>query len=122
MVKIASGFYRNSELGLSSSDGLMLLFRQASGEPVALLEDRGRLTDLRTAVAGAIAAKQLAPHPVARIGAAAFRPANSCYSCERSPSAVRSQPGDATRNTSSATGSIWSSRASMSLPPPSRVR
>lgn len=68
VIKVASGFYRNPERGLPSSDGLMLLFRQATGEPLALLQDRGRLTDLRTAVAGAVAAKHLAPSRVEAIG------------------------------------------------------
>jgi ornithine cyclodeaminase len=68
VVKIASGFYDNPRLGLPSSNGLMLLFRQATGEPVALLLDEGHLTDVRTAVAGAVAATYLAPPEVRRIG------------------------------------------------------
>lgn len=68
VVKIASGFYDNPALGLPSSNGLMLLFRQRTGEPVAALLDEGRLTDIRTAVAGAVAAKHLAPDGVRRIG------------------------------------------------------
>ena len=68
VVKIASGFYRNPELGLPSSQGLMLLFDQSTGQAVALLNDEGFLTDLRTAVAGQIAAAHLAPSSVNRIG------------------------------------------------------
>ncbi len=68
VIKIASGFYRNGELGLPSGNGLMLLFRQHTGELVAVLLDEGRLTDVRTAVAGAVAAKHLAPRRVQRIG------------------------------------------------------
>ena len=68
VVKIASGFYDNSALGLPSSNGLMLLFSQRTGEPVAVLLDEGRLTDIRTAVAGAVAARHLAPDGVRRIG------------------------------------------------------
>ncbi len=68
VIKIASGFYENPRLGLPSSNGLMLLFRQETGELVAILLDEGRLTDVRTAVAGAIAAKHLAPSQVERIG------------------------------------------------------
>jgi len=68
VVKIASGFYDNPKLGLPSSSGLMLLFAQRTGEPVAVLLDEGRLTDIRTAVAGAVAAKHLAPSRVRRIG------------------------------------------------------
>ncbi len=68
VVKIASGFYANPKLGLPSSNGLMLLFRQKTGELVSILLDEGRLTDVRTAVAGAIATKYLAPREVRRIG------------------------------------------------------
>lgn len=68
VIKIASGFYGNPDLGLPSSNGLMLLFSQQTGSPVAILLDEGHLTDLRTAVAGAIAAKYLAPKKVERIG------------------------------------------------------
>ncbi len=68
VIKIASGFYENPLIGLSSSSGLMLLFRQATGELAAILLDEGHLTDTRTAVAGAIAAKHLAPENVRRIG------------------------------------------------------
>jgi ornithine cyclodeaminase len=70
VVKIASGFYSNPSRGLPSGDGLMLLFEQATGRPVAALVDHGRLTDLRTAAAGAIAARYLAPSRVERIGVA----------------------------------------------------
>ena len=68
VVKIASGFYDNPQLGLPSSNGLMLLFSQRTGELVSILLDEGVLTDTRTAVAGAIAAKYLAPREVRRIG------------------------------------------------------
>ena len=61
VIKIASGFYGNPQLGLPTSSGLMLMFSQATGQPVAALLDEGVLTDVRTAVAGAIAAKYLAP-------------------------------------------------------------
>ena len=68
VIKIASGFYGNPALGKSSSNGMMILFRQETGEPVALLQDEGSLTDIRTAVAGAISAKHLAPSIIERIG------------------------------------------------------
>ena len=67
-VKIASGFYQNSEYGLPSSNGVMLLFSQKTGELVCVLLDEGHLTDIRTAIAGAIAAKWLAPKQVHAIG------------------------------------------------------
>ncbi|MBN1579708.1 MAG: ornithine cyclodeaminase family protein [Anaerolineae bacterium] len=68
VIKIASGFYGNPQIGLPSSNGLMLLFDQRTGELASILLDEGHLTDVRTAVAGAIAAKYLAPRHVERIG------------------------------------------------------
>ena len=68
VVKIASGFAGNLARGLPVTNGLMLLFRQATGELAAILLDEGYLTEVRTAVAGAIAAKYLAPSSVTRIG------------------------------------------------------
>ncbi len=68
IIKIASGFYNNAQFGLPTSNGLMLLFRQQTGELQSVLLDEGRLTDIRTAVAGAIAARHLAPPHVERIG------------------------------------------------------
>ena len=60
VIKIASGFYQNEKLGLSNGSGLMLLFDQKTGKNVALLADEAYLTDVRTAVAGAICAQQFA--------------------------------------------------------------
>ena len=68
VIKIASGFYDNHKLGLPSSNGVNLLFSQKTGELVALLQDEGLLTDLRTSLAGAICAKYLAPKHTRRIG------------------------------------------------------
>ena len=68
VVKVASGFFNNSAHGLPSSNGLMLLFDQQTGELARILLDRGLLTEVRTAVAGAIVAKCLAPPSVERIG------------------------------------------------------
>ena len=68
VIKVASGFPRNPALGRPANDGLMMLFERATGVPSALLMDEGYLTDLRTAAAGAVAAKHLAPSRVERIG------------------------------------------------------
>ncbi|MDP8920654.1 MAG: ornithine cyclodeaminase family protein [Pseudomonadota bacterium] len=68
VIKIASGFWNNPAKGLSSSDGLLLVFRKETGELAAVLNDRGRLTDLRTAAAGAVTAKHLASTDVDTIG------------------------------------------------------
>ncbi|MFQ5817939.1 MAG: ornithine cyclodeaminase family protein [Terriglobia bacterium] len=68
VIKVASGFYENSKLNLPSSFGLMLLFQQATGELASILLDEGYLTSVRTAAAGAVVAKCLAPKKVRRIG------------------------------------------------------
>ena len=68
VVKIASGFYENYRLGLPNFDGLMLLFSQKTGQLLAILLDEGYLTNIRTAAAGAVAAKYLAPSSVKAIG------------------------------------------------------
>ena len=67
-IKIASGFYSNSELGLPPGNGLMLLFSQKTGALECVLHDEAYLTDIRTAVAGAITAKYLAPKNLSAIG------------------------------------------------------
>ena len=68
VIKVASGFYGNSVLGLPSSNGLMMLFSTETGEAKCLLQDEGILTDHRTAIAGAIVAKYFAPAVVSAIG------------------------------------------------------
>lgn len=66
-IKAASGFYDNPGRGLPSGSGLMLVFDAQTGFPVALLQDNGYLTDLRTGAAGALAARELAPERIARV-------------------------------------------------------
>jgi ornithine cyclodeaminase len=68
VIKIASGFTDNPRLGLPSGDGLMLVYSQKTGVLEAILLDEGYLTNLRTAVAGAVAAKYLAPRAVTAVG------------------------------------------------------
>jgi len=68
VIKIASGFYGNSQQGLPSGHGLMLLLSQKTGFLEAVLLDEGHLTDVRTAAAGAVAGKHLTPANVERIG------------------------------------------------------
>lgn len=60
-VKISSGFFDNPKLGLASLNGLMVLLSSRTGIVQAVLLDNGYLTDLRTAAAGTVAAKHLAP-------------------------------------------------------------
>lgn len=68
VIKVASGFYENSKLGIPSSQGLMLLFDQKTGTPKSVLLDEGFLTDIRTAAAGALSAKFFAPKKLKSIG------------------------------------------------------
>ncbi len=59
VVKLATSFYRNPELNLPSSNGFMAVMSARTGELLALLHDEGHLTDQRTAMAGAIAARAI---------------------------------------------------------------
>ena len=68
VIKIASGFYQNDKYGIPTGNGLMLLFRQETGQLAAILLDEGHLTNIRTAAAGAVAAKHLAPARIEKIG------------------------------------------------------
>lgn len=58
-IKMSPGFFDNPKIGLPSTSGLMILFSAKTGMLEALLLDNGYLTDLRTAAAGAVAAKHL---------------------------------------------------------------
>jgi ornithine cyclodeaminase len=68
VVKIAAGFYNNPKIGLPGNSGLMLLFSQKTGELFCVLLDQGYLTNVRTAAAGAVVAKYMAPKKLRRIG------------------------------------------------------
>lgn len=67
-VKIASGFRGNEALGLPCGGGMMAVFSAETGFCRALLLDNAWLTDLRTGLAGAVAAKHLAPEEVRCVG------------------------------------------------------
>ncbi|MHA6642921.1 ectoine utilization protein EutC [Mesorhizobium sp. A623] len=58
-IKISPGFFDNPKLGLPSTNGMMVLLSATTGLVEALLLDNGYLTDIRTAAAGAVAAKHL---------------------------------------------------------------
>jgi len=68
VIKVATGFYRNPDRGLPGNSGLVLVFDATTGLPRAVLMDEGHLTNVRTAAAGAVAAKYLAPREVKAIG------------------------------------------------------
>ena len=67
-IKIASGFYDNYKIDLPTSDGLILLFSQRDGKLASILLDECYLTNIRTAVAGQIVAKYMAPAKIDCIG------------------------------------------------------
>jgi ornithine cyclodeaminase len=67
VIKMASGFH-DPESGRTASDGLLLVFSQQTGNLESILLDECYLTDVRTAVGGAVAAKHLAPREVIGIG------------------------------------------------------
>ena len=67
-IKVSPGFFDNPKLGLPSLNGLMILFSAKTGIVEAVLLDNGYLTDVRTAAAGAVAAKHLAPQEVRTAG------------------------------------------------------
>ena len=66
-VKVASGFYRNPDRGLPLSSGLVLVFDATTGFPLLLLHDKAYLTELRTAAAGALATRLLAPEKIEKM-------------------------------------------------------
>ncbi|MBK6467994.1 MAG: ectoine utilization protein EutC [Rhodobacter sp.] len=59
-IKISPGFFGNPALGLPSTNGMMVVLSATTGLVQALLLDSGYLTDVRTAAAGAVAARHLA--------------------------------------------------------------
>lgn len=67
-IKISPGFFDNPKIGLPSVNGMMVLLSSTTGVVEALLLDNGYLTDVRTAAAGAVAARHLA-RPDASIAA-----------------------------------------------------
>ena len=67
-IKVASGFFNNPNLGLPSSNGLMILIDSKTGMLKSVLLDKGYLTDVRTAIAGAIAAKHLSNPESSNVG------------------------------------------------------
>ncbi|MEQ8677397.1 MAG: cyclodeaminase [Aggregatilineales bacterium] len=67
-IKISPGFFNNHTLGLPSTSGLMVLLSAETGFVKAVLLDNGYLTDVRTAGAGAIAAKHLARASIRTVG------------------------------------------------------
>lgn len=59
-VKVATWFAERARRGASPGSGIVAAFDAATGELRALLEDEHHLSDIRTAAAGALAARTLA--------------------------------------------------------------
>ena len=68
VIKVATSFHGNSDTGLASGNGLMLVLSAETGAPLALLADDGWLTDARTAAAGALAVEACAPPATDMLG------------------------------------------------------
>ncbi|AHG92226.1 ornithine cyclodeaminase/mu-crystallin (plasmid) [Gemmatirosa kalamazoonensis] len=68
VIKVATGFPGNVARGLPTGDGAMLVLDARTGLLRAILLDHARLTDLRTAAAGAVAARALARRDASVIG------------------------------------------------------
>ena len=67
-LKVSTGFFDNARHGLPSLGGLMTVFSATTGQVQAVLLDNGFLTDMRTAAAGAVAARHLAPQRIEAAG------------------------------------------------------
>ena len=66
-IKIATGFPGNAQRGLATSNGVVLVFSRQTGQLLTIFQDEGYMTDVRTAAAGAVAAKYLAPPKINNI-------------------------------------------------------
>ena len=67
-VKVASGFFDNPKLGLPSGGAMVVVLNAKTGFCEAVMLDNAYLTDLRTGLAGAVAARYLAPETVRTVG------------------------------------------------------
>jgi len=68
-VKIATGgFSANLAQGLPTGNGVMVVFSKMTGMMSGVLLDEGWLTDLRTAAAGSVVARHMAPKKITSIG------------------------------------------------------
>jgi ornithine cyclodeaminase len=68
VVKLATGFFNNPQLGLPPFSGCMLVLSAKTGQIICVLLEEGELTNHRTAAAGAVVARHLAPPDLQTIG------------------------------------------------------
>jgi ectoine utilization protein EutC len=67
-VKMASGFFGNSQAGIPSASGMVVMLSAKTGFCQCVFLDNGYLTDLRTGLAGAVCAQHLAPKSANTVG------------------------------------------------------
>ena len=67
VFKFATGFYNNVQFGVPTGSGMVLVVDAVTGFPLCVLADNGYLTDLRTAAAGALAAREPRGNTVAYV-------------------------------------------------------
>ena len=67
-IKVAAGFFDNYKLNLPTGSGIMLIVSAITGNIECILLDNGYLTDLRTGIAGATAAKYLTKENICTAG------------------------------------------------------
>lgn len=68
VLKVASAFTDNAKLSVPVNHGVVLVFSSQTGSIKFVLADEGWLTDIRTAAAGAVAAKHLSASKIHSIG------------------------------------------------------
>ena len=56
-IKVATGHYRNAELGIPVNDGLISVFSARTGQALCVIDDGGWVTGIRTAAMGVIASR-----------------------------------------------------------------
>ena len=119
-IKISPGFFDNPKLGLPSLNGLMILFSAKTGLVEAVYLDNGYLTDIRTAAAGAVAARHLAPEKVETAGVIGtgvqarlqMKAAHLVRPCVEN-----GKPISIRYSIRGSSGSVWSARSSSSVRP-----
>ena len=67
-LKVSTGFYDNPARGMPSLGGMVTAMSTHDGRVEVVFLDNGYLTDLRTAAAGAVAARHLAPPQITTAG------------------------------------------------------
>ena len=67
VIKVATGFPANADIGIQTGNGLVLVMSARTGETKAILHDEMLLTDIRTGLGGAIASRALGRRNATRL-------------------------------------------------------